>query len=113
MFIIPGRRRGSKVLFYKGFTYARDVQSTKIFRCSKSKSSCDAYLYFKKDIGDIKECVDENLKENKDYEIKNRHLHLPDPYKAQWTVLLNIMKKRARETNNGLKEFFMRFVDRK
>ncbi|XP_053595152.1 uncharacterized protein LOC103579047 isoform X1 [Microplitis demolitor] len=55
-------------------------------------------------INDIEECLD--LDEDDDCTVKDMHNHLEEPCSGDWCDLLEIMKKRCRETNDGLREIF-------
>lgn len=99
MKVIPGKRAGSKIIFHIGFKYSRDSSSTHRFRCSRRKSGCTAQLNFLVAIDDIEECLD--LDEDDDCTVEDVHNHLEEICVGDWCDLLEIIKKRCRETNDG------------
>ncbi|XP_057328443.1 uncharacterized protein LOC130669508 isoform X2 [Microplitis mediator] len=75
-----------------------------IFRCSKRRAGCNAYLHLIDPIDDIDECL--QLDDDEDCAVEKEHNHPEEPYGGDWSDLLQIMKKRSRETNDGLREIF-------
>lgn len=104
MEIIPGKRKGSSLFFYKGFKYLEDNQCTRVARCSSRKNYCRATVHFVTEIEMIQNFSE--LKEDKDFFIKGKHTRFPDPDANIWRAMKSVMIERAETTNEKLINIF-------
>lgn len=91
MEIIPGKKKGSFLYVYEGYTYNFDKRCNNIYRCAKRRTAlCSGLL----------------IKVEEKYVIKNGHNHPSEPYIVDIFNLKSEMIQMCKETTATNKEIF-------